>query len=151
MGYDTLKLTGLAALFLGLIVAVPLAPASAGVSEAQDSVRTSAPIALPAEAATEKTIIVADNKYKKAYKQEKNWNKNYNKNYNKNFYKNNKVVVVRPYRKWYHRPYYGTVIGGVALGAMLGAAAYAAGPPAPNLCWYWADPYQTQGYWDYCY
>jgi acyl-CoA synthetase (AMP-forming)/AMP-acid ligase II len=142
MGYDTLKLTALAALFLGLVVAVPLAPASA--NEAKDTVSTSAPIALPAQAAADKTIVVADNKYKKAYKQQKNWNKNY--------YKNNKVVVVKPsYRKWYHRPYYGTVIGGVALGAMLGAAAYAAGPPAPNLCWYWADPYQTQGYWDYCY
>jgi hypothetical protein len=77
----------------------------------------------------------------------KNWhnNKNWNKNWN-----NKKVVVVRPYRKWYKRPYYGTVIGGVALGTVLGAAAYAATPPAPNLCWYWADPSQTQGYWDYC-
>ena len=23
--------------------------------------------------------------------------------------------------------------------------------PAPNLCWYWADPYGHRGYWDYCY
>jgi hypothetical protein len=23
--------------------------------------------------------------------------------------------------------------------------------PAPNLCWYWADPYRNRGYWDYCY
>ena len=21
---------------------------------------------------------------------------------------------------------------------------------APNLCWYWADPYGNAGYWDYC-
>ena len=23
--------------------------------------------------------------------------------------------------------------------------------PAPDLCWYWADPYRNRGYWDYCY
>jgi hypothetical protein len=23
--------------------------------------------------------------------------------------------------------------------------------PAPNLCWYWANPAMTRGYWDYCY
>jgi hypothetical protein len=22
--------------------------------------------------------------------------------------------------------------------------------PADGLCWYWVDPSQTQGYWDYC-
>jgi len=22
--------------------------------------------------------------------------------------------------------------------------------PAPDLCWYWADPYGQRGYWDYC-
>jgi hypothetical protein len=75
-------------------------------------------------------------------RQNKNWNKHWN---------NNKVVVVRPYRKWYKRPYYGTVIGGITLGTVLGAAAYSAVPPAPNLCWYWANPTQTQGYWNYCY
>ena len=82
----------------------------------------------------------------------KGWGKgwsNYNNHWNKNWNHKN-VVVVRPYRKWYKRPYYGTVVGGIALGAILGAAAYSAGPPAPNLCWYWANPAQTQGYWDYC-
>jgi hypothetical protein len=38
-----------------------------------------------------------------------------------------------------------------ALGTVLGATAYSAVPPAPNLCWYWANPAQTQGYWDYCW
>jgi hypothetical protein len=47
--------------------------------------------------------------------------------------------VVRPYRHWNKRPYYGTIIGGVAIGTILGAAAYSAVAPAPNLCWY-ADP-----------
>ena len=144
MGYENVKLLG-AALLFGLAMAMP---AQAAVRETTDSagIGTSAPIALPAEAAVEKPIVVAGNK-------NKNWNKAYNnKNWNKNWkYNNKKVVVVRPYRKWYKRPYYGTVIGGVALGAVLGAAAYGYGPPAPNLCWYWADPYQTQGYWDYCY
>jgi hypothetical protein len=44
------------------------------------------------------------------------------------------------------------VIAGVALGTILTAAAIGAPPPppAPNLCWYWADPSLTRGYWDYC-
>lgn len=56
------------------------------------------------------------------------------------------------YRPWYRRPYYGTIIGGIALGSIIGAAAYynAPRPPRPDLCWYWADDIQTSGYWDYC-
>lgn len=62
----------------------------------------------------------------------------------------------RPYwfaRPWVRRPYYGTVVAGVALGALITVAAVGAVPPrpAPNLCWYWADPYRNRGYWDYCY
>jgi hypothetical protein len=59
-----------------------------------------------------------------------------------------KVVV----RRWSRRPYYGTIIGGVALGTIIGAAAVGAVPiaPAPGLCWYWADPAMIRGYWDYC-
>jgi len=56
-------------------------------------------------------------------------------------------------RRWYHRPYYGRIIGGVALGTLLAASAYyayAEEPPAPGLCWLWADEEETQGYWDYC-
>jgi hypothetical protein len=56
-------------------------------------------------------------------------------------------------RRWYHRPYYGRIIGGIAIGTLLAASAYyvyAAEPPAPGLCWFWADPDETQGYWDYC-
>jgi hypothetical protein len=61
----------------------------------------------------------------------------------------------RPYwfaRPWVRRPYYGTIIAGVALGALVTVAVVGAVPPrpAPNLCWYWADPYQNRGYWDYC-
>src|SRR5262249_3631651 len=61
--------------------------------------------------------------------------------------------VPRPYfRRWVRRPYFGTVIAGVALGTILTAAVVGAPPPppAPNLCWYWADPSLTRGYWDYC-
>ena len=56
------------------------------------------------------------------------------------------------YRPWYGRPYYGTIIGGIAIGALIGATAYglAPRPPRPDLCWYWADQIQSQGYWDYC-
>ena len=56
-------------------------------------------------------------------------------------------------RRWYHRPYYGRIIGGIAIGTILAASAYyayAAEPPAPGLCWFWADAEETQGYWDYC-
>ena len=57
-------------------------------------------------------------------------------------------VYVRP---WVRRPYYGTIVAGVALGTIIAVAAAAPPPPpAPNLCWYWADPSNTQGYWDYC-
>jgi hypothetical protein len=62
----------------------------------------------------------------------------------------------RPYwfaRPWARRPYYGTIIAGVALGAIITVAAVGMVPPrpAPDLCWYWADPYRSRGYWDYCY
>jgi hypothetical protein len=33
--------------------------------------------------------------------------KHKNKNWNNKHWNNKKVVVVRPYRKWYKRPYYG--------------------------------------------
>lgn len=59
-------------------------------------------------------------------------------------------LIVRP---WYRRPYYGTIIGGIALGTVLAASsyyAYASAPPAPGLCWYWSDDEESQGYWDYC-
>jgi hypothetical protein len=141
MGYDELNSRrfrpfAIAAVLLGLGLGLAMPVAAAVPSDTTSASKQ----ALPSEAAkTDGTIVVAG--------KDRNWhnNKNWNKNWN-----NKKVVVVRPYRKWYKRPYYGTVIGGVALGTVLGAAAYAATPPAPNLCWYWADPSQTQGYWDYC-
>lgn len=57
------------------------------------------------------------------------------------------------YRKWHRRPYYGYIIGGIALGSILAASYYydyAYEPPAPGLCWFWADPSEQSGYWDYC-
>ena len=50
--------------------------------------------------------------------------------------------VVRPYRPFYRRPWFGTVVGGVALGTIATVAVVGAAPaaaPAPDLCWYWAD------------
>jgi hypothetical protein len=63
-----------------------------------------------------------------------------------------RTAVVRPVRPWVRRPYFGTVIGGVALGTIIAATAVGVAPaaPAPNTCWYWTDPARTQGYWDYC-
>jgi hypothetical protein len=85
-----------------------------------------------------------------------NWSKNqkyYNKNHkykygNKNYRYNNRVYVQR----WYPRPYYGQFFGGIVLGSILtaGAIGVAPPPPAPELCWYWIDPYRSRGYWDYC-
>ena len=118
----------LAGLALGL--AMPLQSASAGAGIAASSTKTITDI--------DGIVVLAGNK-----------NKNKNKNWNKNWNHKN-VVVVRPYRHWNKRAYYGTVIGGVALGTILGAAAYSAAAPAPNHCWYWANPAMTQGYWDYC-
>lgn len=56
------------------------------------------------------------------------------------------------YRPWYHRPYYGTIVGGLALGTIIGVTAYGLAPhaPRPDMCWYWADEVQSRGYWDYC-
>jgi hypothetical protein len=50
------------------------------------------------------------------------------------------------------RNHFGTIVGGIALGALLAGStyAYAERPPAPGLCWYWADRYERQGYYDYC-
>jgi hypothetical protein len=65
----------------------------------------------------------------------------------------NVVVVRRPYRAWVARPYYGAaIIGGVALGTVIAVSAAHAVPvaPGPNACWYWSDPTETRGYWDYC-
>ena len=132
-----------AVLGLALGLAMPVSPVSAGV-QSDATAAALAKQALPSEAAKTDGVIVVVGKDKN-----KNWNKSYNKNWNKHYY-SKKVVVVRPYRKWNRRPYYGTVIGGVALGTILGAAAYSAAAPAPNSCWYWADPSMTRGYWDYC-
>jgi hypothetical protein len=61
-------------------------------------------------------------------------------------------VVARPVRVWSRRPYYGQVVGGVALGTIIAASVIGSAPvaPAPNMCWYWTDPSQSRGYWDYC-
>jgi hypothetical protein len=36
------------------------------------------------------------------------------------------------------------ILGAAAAAAMFGA------PPEPGMCWYYDDPYQTTGHWDYC-
>jgi hypothetical protein len=61
-------------------------------------------------------------------------------------------AAVVGYRRWVRRPYFGTVVGGIVLGSIVTAAVVGTAPvaPAPGLCWYWADPSGTRGYWDYC-
>ena len=62
---------------------------------------------------------------------------------------NTSVAVVSPVRPWVPKPYYGTNVAGVTVGTLIVASTI---PPAPSsqLCWYWANASQTQGYWDYC-
>jgi hypothetical protein len=83
----------------------------------------------------------------------RNTNVNVNKRTNVNVNAGRRTnVVVRPVRVWAPRPYYGAIVGGVALGTMIAVSAAGAAPvaPAPNMCWFWVDSVQVQGYWDYC-
>ncbi len=76
-----------------------------------------------------------------------------NRRTNVNVNRINRVNVAgrRPVRGWVHRPYYGTIVGGVALGTMIAVTAGSLPvAPAPNMCWFWADSSQVTGYWDYC-
>ena len=80
-------------------------------------------------------------------------NVNVNKRTNINVNAGRNVNVVRrPVRVWAPRPYYGTIVGGVALGTMIAVTTMGAAPavPAPNMCWFWTDSAQMSGYWDYC-
>jgi hypothetical protein len=103
------------------------------------------------------------NKNNKNLSGKKNYNKNYNKNYSKNYNKHwgkgwsnynnnwNKNWNRRAYvRNWYRKPYYGEFVGGILLGSLLATGGVVPYAPQPYLCWYWADPYMQQGYWDYC-
>ena len=112
------------AAFIGLGMTVPQA-ATAGMSSAGLSAAATAP----------SPLVVEVKKWKN-----KNWN-------GKRVYRGPRGVYVRG---WNRRPYYGTVIAGVALGAVIVAAA-APPPPSSELCWYWTNPSKNRGYWDYCY
>lgn len=57
--------------------------------------------------------------------------------------------VVRPVRPWPPQPYYGAVIAGVTLGNVMAASAVPTSPSF-DVCWYWANPSRTEGYWDFC-
>ena len=83
----------------------------------------------------------------------KNVNVNKNVNVHRNVNVNRHVTYSRGYRAWVRRPYYGTAfIGAVALGTVIAVSAAHTIPvaPGPNACWYWSDPAETNGYWDYC-
>ena len=57
-------------------------------------------------------------------------------------------AFVRSYRPWVRRPHFGTILGGIALGSILTVAAVGVAPayaPAPDTCWYWADPVHDPG------
>jgi hypothetical protein len=56
------------------------------------------------------------------------------------------------YRPWHRKRYYGRRFAGVLIGSIVAASVYYSlyAPPDPDVCWYWADPDQTRGYWDFC-
>ncbi len=51
-------------------------------------------------------------------------------------------------RPWVPAPYYGAVVAGITIGALV--VATTPPPPAPELCWFWSNSAQNQGYWNYC-
>ena len=116
---------------------------SLGVVLPQFAMAGMSPAGLTADSQAVTPLVTEVKKWSK-----KNWNgKNWNSN--KNIYvgpRRGGVYV----RGWNRRPYYGTIIAGVALGTIIAATA-APRPPADNLCWYWTNPSRTKGYWDYCY
>ncbi len=163
----------------GLALAPQTAQAATGEIDAGASLPGSEEALLPqAQTRTADPIVVADKNWNKNWNGNKNWNKNWNgnknsnKNWNNNWSKNhrynnnnykhgnnykysNKKYVYKKkvyVQRWTPRPYYGEFFGGIVLGSILTAAAVgvAPPPPAPELCWYWMDPYQSRGYWDYC-
>jgi hypothetical protein len=96
---------------------------------------------------------VVNTKKNVTVKKNVNVNKNVNVKKNVNVNVNRHVTYARGYRAWVRRPYYGTAfIGAVALGTVLVVSAAHVVPvaPGPNACWYWSDPTETSGYWDYC-
>jgi hypothetical protein len=52
----------------------------------------------------------------------------------------------------YRWPIGGAIAAGAAIGFVTAATAvaWAGAAPAPGMCWYYTDPSQTQGFWDYC-
>jgi hypothetical protein len=78
-------------------------------------------------------------------------NHNANRNVNQNGDVNVNVGhgVVRP---WVRHRHFGTIVAGVALGTIIIVTDVGVMPaaPDPNICWFWNDASQTNGYWDYC-
>ena len=73
--------------------------------------------------------------------------RNVNRNVNRSGHWGN---WARPGGYWW--PAGGAVAAGAALGFISAAAAasWAGAAPGPNLCWYYTNPSQQQGYWDAC-
>jgi hypothetical protein len=88
-----------------------------------------------------------------------NANRNINRNVNRNVNRtvNRNVYRAGRYGNWarpggYWWPAGGAVAAGAALGFISAAAAasWAGAAPGPNLCWYYTNPSEQQGFWDAC-
>jgi hypothetical protein len=83
-----------------------------------------------------------------------NVNRNVNRSVSRNVNVNRNVVRTgawaRPGRYWWPRG--GAIAAGAAIGFVTAATAvaWAGAAPAPGMCWYYTDPSQRQGFWDYC-
>jgi hypothetical protein len=133
-------------------VALPIAPLNAAqVADSNQVIQVRA----TAKRATvsKRTTVSRRTTVNRNARVNKNVHVNRNVRVNRNVNVHRTVVVRRPYyRPWVARPYYGAIIGGVALGTVIGVSAAYAAPvaPAPNMCWFWADSAGMRGYWDYC-
>jgi hypothetical protein len=99
------------------------------------------PVGLSTGASAVDPLVIHVKKWKGKNWKGKNWARN------RHIYVGPRRVYVRGWRR---RPYYGRVIGGVALGTIIIAGAVPRAP-SPDLCWYWTNPARNRGYWDYCY
>jgi hypothetical protein len=116
---------------------------SLGLTVPQLAFAAMPPVGLASASQAVTSLVTPVKKWKGKKWKGKKWKGKY-------IYKGPRGVYVRTWRR---RPYYGRVIGGVALGTIVAVAVAGTVPraPSPDLCWYWTNPKKNRGYWGYCY